>query len=876
MRLPWLAIYLFAPWLAVAVLLPAHELRADAGDDQYAVAAGHYAAQLWPLAVDEFRRLLHDHPDQATANKARFFLAEALDQLNRYDEAQTEFQTFVARDPNSPHALQAAFRAGEAAYLANHRDAARAALEKFRGKYPDDKLNAYVLMYLGQLALADGDGAAAEPLFRQSLAKFPESAVQGECRYGLAKALEIKGAFSEAEKLYRQTADGTDAALAESALLRLAMSQSAEGHYAPAIETFEAFEKKYAKSPALAQAQLEHARALYQLGRYEPARALLEPLATDPQAVNARYLLALVHQAGNHHAEALKLLDGLLPTATTDWQPRIELAKAASLIATDQFADAATVLEIYLKSKPTGAAAQRALGQLAICDARSKRLDAAREVYGRLERGNAAAPSVTDNSKKPSDVWLSTTQQLADAALAAGDSAWAGQLFGSLTVDGIPPEYVVRGLSGLGWCHLATNDYDKATATFDLLLQKFPDVEPAAEAAWARGQALERLKKFDAALASYQQILDKHPTSRREPEAMLAAARLHDQLHQSAPALELYERFVTGHPDSPQIDAARYGWGWALRDAGQRAESLVQFQKLHDNFRLSHYWNDATFRLAEGAVEERKFDLAGRLLTELRAAKPPTEMLAHLLYLEGELSAAQQRWDEVAARMGQLTRDFPDSDLRIPASYWIAEAAYRQGNYDDAGKRLAVLSGQVAGRHDKWLAMVPLRRAQVLAQQKQWADAQAIAARIAVDFPTFAQQYEADYLVGRALAAQADFDGARREYLKVIRSATGGKTETAAMAQWMTGETYFHQEDYEAALREYLRVEILYAYPRWQAAALLQAGKCQELLARPKEAAELYARLIKTNPDSEFTKEATARLHALEGQSNSQPSSPKP
>ena len=228
------------------------------------------------------------------------------------------------------------------------------------------------------------------------------------------------------------------------------------------------------------------------------------------------------------------------------------------------------------------------------------------------------------------------------------------------------------------------------------------------------------------------------------------------------------------------------------------------------------------------------------------------------------MAAGRQKWDEVAAAMGQLARDFPDSDLQIPASYWIAEAAYRQGNYDEAGRRLAALSLQIAGRHDKWLAMVPLRRAQVLAQQKHWPEAQAMASRIATDFPGFAQQYEADYVVGRALAAQADFEGARREYLKTIHSTTGGKTETAAMAQWMLGETYFHQENYDAALREYLRVEILYAYPRWQAAALLQAGKCQELLGRPKEAAELYARLIKTNPDTEFTKEGADRLRALQ------------
>jgi TolA-binding protein len=263
-------------------------------------------------------------------------------------------------------------------------------------------------------------------------------------------------------------------------------------------------------------------------------------------------------------------------------------------------------------------------------------------------------------------------------------------------------------------------------------------------------------------------------------------------------------------------------------------------------------------------VADKQFDRAGKLLAELMTAQPPTDMLAHVIYLQGELAAGRQKWDEVEARMDQVAHDFAASPLGLPAAYWVAEADYRQGKFDEAGKRLAALSERTAGHNEPWLAMIPLRRAQVMAQQRQWADAQAIASQIQRDFPNFAQQYEADYLLGRALAAQADFDGARREYQLVIRSASGGKTETAAMAQWMIGESYFHQENYDAALREYLRVEILYAYPRWQAAALLQAGKCQELLGRRKEAAELYARLIKAYLNTEFTEEGTRRLRLLE------------
>jgi TolA-binding protein len=594
-------------FLAIALALMVRPARAGEAEDQYAVAAGHYAAQRWQLAVDEFRALVKDHPDDANSVKEHFFLGEALVQVGKNDEAAAEFKQVLARDPNGPFARQALFRAGETAFLAGQREAARRALQDFRSKYPDDKL-----------------------------------------------------------------------------------------------------------------------------------------------AANARSFL-----------------------------DQIQIADAESLMAGKRFSDAEEKLEAYLKAGPSAQSADRALGQLAVCQ-------------------------------------------------------------------------------------LQLGENDKAADTFAQLLDKFPKSPAAAEAAWSRGQVLERLKKFDAALVSYQLIVDEHTASQRFDDALLAAARLHSQLQQSGQAIELYERFVRERAKSSQIDAGRYGLAWAQRDAGKRTESDVQFQSLHDGFRQSRFWNDATFRLAESAFEQKQFDRADHLLDEVLAVKPPADIREHALYLHGQVAAALQKWDHVATVMTALSHDFPDSPLRLPADYWNAEAAYRQGHYEEAGNRFAALAGQIGGRKEKWLPMIPLRRAQALAQQKQWAEAQAIAARIETEWPDFSEQFEVDYLLGRALAAQADFQGARKLFQKVIRSPTSGKSETAAMAQWMIGETYFHQENYEAALREYLRVEILYPYPRWQAAALLQAGKCQESLDRWKDAVELYGRLIKAYPKTEFTEEAQRRLHDAE------------
>jgi TolA-binding protein len=55
-------------------------------------------------------------------------------------------------------------------------------------------------------------------------------------------------------------------------------------------------------------------------------------------------------------------------------------------------------------------------------------------------------------------------------------------------------------------------------------------------------------------------------------------------------------------------------------------------------------------------------------------------------------------------------------------------------------------------------------------------------------------------------------------------------------------------------------VEILYDYPAWQSAALLQAGKCSEALGQWKQAVETYQRLLKDFAESELAGDAAQRL----------------
>jgi TolA-binding protein len=184
-----------------------------------------------------------------------------------------------------------------------------------------------------------------------------------------------------------------------------------------------------------------------------------------------------------------------------------------------------------------------------------------------------------------------------------------------------------------------------------------------------------------------------------------------------------------------------------------------------------------------------------------------------------------------------------------------------------------VLLEKSAGRSDAWLPTAELRRAQALAQLRRWEEASQLAQTIASRYPNFSEQYEADYLVGRAFAAQANFEAARQWYAKAIAGATAAESETAAMAQWMLAETYFHQEKYPQALAEYLKVDPQSA--RWHEAALLQAGKSEEAVGHWQAAGEYYQKLLDQYPAGQLSAEATRRLGAARERAASQPTARK-
>ncbi len=861
---------------------------------------GEALAQLNRLkeARGQFEELLRRDPDHRYARQALFRSGEAAYLLGDLKTAERDLQAFHEKYPKDelggfvlPYLASLELQQGNAraaqelfsSALARFDDGplaeesrlglARAReqqgqLEEARRGYrkvaeSGGPLVGAALLSLGNLDNAAGDHAAALATFEKLAASTaPAAAQQAKGKLGRGYALYKLHRSEEAERVLADLL--ASAELLEGADLRveahywLGLSQKERRQWSDAYKTLSDGQKLDPEHRLAAALGFHAADALVEGGQLAPAVEEFDlALKRWPQGAWADDCLfgkLRVAARLKENDQCVRLADELVQRfPESPLRPHAQLAKAKALFALGKHNEAASSLEALLNDraapKLNDESRTEARALLAQCQTRAGKLQDADQTLVALGDGPDASQRTAQ-----------TRCEIAESAYAAGNYELARKSFEGLLAAKNPLEIRARGLSGLAWCHFQASQWKESAAKFDDVLRLEPEGSRAAEAALMRGRALEHLEQYETALTMYRVVIDRFTRSDRVDESLWRAGLLHEKLGQRPQALELYVQLTEHHADFAQLDAAIYRRAWLLEQTGDTAAADELLTRLRRDFPESAHHAEATLRLAEHAANRRDYPLAKSLLDEITQPGASVAVAPQGLYLKGRIAAAQEQWDAVEAPLAQLNERFPDSQWALSADFLRAEASYRRGDFKQAAQRLTELAAATKDQPEAWSALAELRRAQALAQLKRWDEALEVARDIAARFPNFDQQHEADYLIGRGLAAQANFVAARQSYAKVIASPRAATTETAAMAQWMIGEAFFHQEKYAEALAEYLRVDERYPFPRWQSAALLQAGKCHESLGQWQSAVAVYQRLLKTYPSSEFSGEAGERL----------------
>jgi len=818
-----------------------------------------------------FKEVLERHPDGTHVNQCRFGLGRASELQGDIDSARIAYQTLSAA--GGPLADDAQVQLGICLYNRGQYPEAETAFQAAIERFAESELLGQARYWLGMSQVARRDWDSAVATLQDALDQYPQHPLAPAMAFWRAEACRQGGDSASAHEGYEQVCrNWPDSPWADDSLQVQTQLALADAQYDRVISLARQFAANYPDSPLRPHVEQSLARAYLKLRQYGPASELLQRLvesasaagdgdaaasATTPGATLTRqanqYYLALAYLGEEQYQTALDVLAKVeITPENNDLYGGVQLARAMALAGLNRRAEAIEPLQKYLATGPAGEEALACRLQLIDALIQDSRLDEALQVYSQITGQDAHQP-----------FYLEATHRLAEAALGAGKHEEAMRLFGLLTRDGQPPEAAAKGWAGLGWANFRTGKLEPAALAFGQLVERYPASPLAAEAAIMRAKVLGQVGRSEDALEAYLLVVTNYDKSEQAVAAMLEAARLLEKSGRKAEAIPLLRRIVQEHPNEDSLDGVLYQLAWLLSDQGQPDEADRLFQQISAEYPDSAYWADATYRLAQRAASAKQYDRARQFADQLTPANCTSEILEHALFLQGQLAASTQRWPKVVGPLQELLTRFPNTALSGAASFWMAEAFYQQKEYEKAAEWFGKLKPEQLTEEPAWAPTIALRRAQMLAEQQKWQEAYDLANGIEKEFPQFVQQYEVDYLLGRCLTQQRKTAAAMERYERVIRSAEGGRTETAAMAQWMIGEAYAARLDLDQALKAYYRVESLYRYPHWQAAALVQAGKCHELKRENADALSAWRQVLAKYPDSSYAAEAAERLERL-------------
>ncbi|MFZ5831302.1 MAG: tetratricopeptide repeat protein [Planctomycetota bacterium] len=798
---------------------------------------------------------LAEKPTSPLADEAQVQLGSLLYRLDRYDEAATAFRTVSQKWPESPACRSARLGEGWVHLKQGRIEEAQTLLRSLAG---DDDLGVEARYWL---AVAQRDGGNSDEAARTLCAmigEHPQHRLRAAAGCLAGECLGQCGDWTAADQQFADVLDLPDGALAhdwrDDALVGRVRVAVERARHEEVDRLGAEFSKQFPKSALQDEVARLHARSLVARENYASAFDVIRPITSrdhPPCSTEDRFLLAAALEGLKRYDDALREIDAAIASAEPRWQEDLLLRRAALLVSLKRYAEAITPLEQFLALRTTGDEILRARAGLALCLTKNGRVEEAKRTFADLASQDAGHPSVAE-----------ATAQLAEAALEAKDAAWSAELFRLAGMRSSNHAEQVAARSGVAWSLFREGKLAEASDSLESLLNEQLPAPLEAETLLLAATVGERMDRTDAALRYYDRIIDHHRQAPERRQALLASARICDKLERDREAADRYERVVREYPDAADVDAVLYDWSWVLNEVGETEASSQLLERLIHAHPKSRFVADAQYRLAERDYHARRFAASKQRLDSL----PPNadaSVREHAALLRGQIAAAEEDWKGVELAYQALVEAFPQRGSRLTAEFWIAESYYRRAEFDIAAERFDALRRHAGAANEPWTAMIDLRRGQVLAQQRRWNEAFEIARTFERDHPGFTQQYEVDYLLGRCLHARAEMSAAREAFGRVIRSPQGEKTETAAMAQWMIGETYFHQREYAAAVREYLRLEILYAFPEWQAGGLVQAGKCQEYLGRKTEAESLYRHALSEYGETSFAETARQRLRVL-------------
>ncbi len=820
------------------------------GEVEFRIGETFAEAKQYPEAVEWFAKAA-GRPESNLVDFAQYRQAGALVELKKYDEAAALYAAVAEKYPESRFAVPAALAAGKCAFLSGKYDTARTTLEPLARAEGDAAQEA--AHWIARAWLKEGKPEDALRVLEAVLPKAEAGPWAAQLHLDKAEAVaaiprrrgEAIGLFEEAARRFPQDA------VAPQAIYLGAFTALETGQFEQSLRLAESFLKTHSDDPLATDVRFIEAESRLQLNQAPEAEkgyaALLSAAPESPEAANWRVRLGLARNLQKKHAEAVETLkgsvEGLKPKAVQAEGYRV-LGDAYT--ALDQFPEAIAAYGASLELEPDGKQADEVL--LALSGA-----------YRQREDWKSAESTIRKLLEQfpESPLTVRAKYRLAEFAYAQDDLKAAAKAYEEVLADEAAGDLKPFALSGLGWTRLGLNEFAEAEKTLDRLIGEYPKSPLIPRARYARGMARQQLGKFGEAGEDVRALLTSNPTKEEMADALYVLGLCQVGMKNFDEATKTFERLLHDYPDHASADAVLYELAWSQKERKQEEEAAAGFRRLIEQYPKSPLVPEAHFRLGEHAYDRGEFPdaaVAFYAAMDQSGEKPLGDKAAHRL---GWAYYRAKKYEEAIQTFQYQRTTWKDSPLFQDALFMEAECLFEQEKYEPALKLYESLGKPST---EAFEVVAALHAAQAAAKLGQWEKSLKLLEDCIAAHPETSYMPELLCEQGWALQNLKRYDEAVPLYQRVIESTN---RETAAKAQFMIGEILFEKKEYQEAIRAFYKVIYGYSYPRWQADATYESGRCFEMLKNTKQAKEHYLDLIRKYPRSDRVEPAREQLRRL-------------
>jgi TolA-binding protein len=859
----------------------------------YWLGESQYGSGDWEAAEKTHRILLREEIDDELRSTVLISLGWISQRTGNLEDALEYYRSFLDAFPQAPPVPLVVYRMGEVFYRMK---SFKQAAEQFRRVtreyeyFPERELS---LFWWGESLRAAGFFSQSREIALEYLSLHPRGRLADYTFYGLGWSYLGEGKYDEAGRVFQQLIvrfPGTF--LADEAFLLAGWSLHMDRNYDEAILVLESLADKYPGSPWIKRARFLSTMGNYFLGRHAEARREFEAISSESKSEGylrgARFMTGMSLVGMNQFGEAAAYFDTLSREEERSVLGKVALLWAGwSAFQAGDYSLAAGMLERYLRlplAREEMAEAMYWRGE--VMTERGEHSEAALsfgrslEMYPEGPRADDALFGIAEAYYRQGR-WRTAAAKFRHLVDSHRDSFFrheAELLLGESLVhdrrakEALPvflayidaylsdgSAAIDRALFLVGGIYLGREEFKKAQATYDRLLEKYPDSPLAGETRFQTARSYYLAGRWDDAIKVYAGIVNGNPVAEERARAYLGMADSFYRLRNFARAEETYRLVVEGGAGSDHVAAAEYGLALVALASGDSDEykrlSLLFARRHPDNPEVPRLLHQVGRHLLRRKRYREAAEIYSRLVNDYPGGDSGPEILLAAALAERRSESRRKAMEEIRRELAAE----PDSRHETEQRFELANLYLEVGSCAGA----LVEYRRIAGRHSRH-PLAPYALLDSAACQIREGDPDAATEsyrRLVADYPESELFHEALYHQGSLLLRSGQY----REAEKVLRRISpGAGRELRARVAFTLGGILRQLGRKEEAFAEFTRSRNFSPQGRYAVRAAFRAAEIAREYGRREEAAVLYREVLREGGEEVIVELAREGLQTLD------------